>query len=299
MTNSSSNKFKCNFCSSCDGFGCIGELPGLGGVYESKNFQLNCESWKKYHHLVKKAELPSDLKSVLRCGPVTGAQENIGFAQEGDFYLPYFQACKNSGIGICVGDGYPDEKLNFGIEAVKKLGVKAAFFLKPYPQEILIERIKKVAPYAEYIGIDIDSYNILTMRNLVHLEKKTPQQLKELRSHFDVPFVIKGVFTKEDLELVKNVSPDVAYISNHGGRIETEVGSTADFLYENAAELKKSVREIWVDGGIRSCDDVKTACAMGASRVIAARPFISALCLGGVSQMETVISSFFCSETTK
>jgi isopentenyl diphosphate isomerase/L-lactate dehydrogenase-like FMN-dependent dehydrogenase len=152
----------------------------------------------------------------------------------------------------------------------------AAFFLKPYPQEKLFERVEWIRPYASHIGIDIDSYNIVTMRNLVNLERKTAAQLQEFREHTKLPFVIKGVFTEEDLELVRQVRPEVVYISNHGGRVETRIGSTAAFLAEHAAELKKYCKEIWVDGGIRTREDIKTALYYGADQVIMARPLIRA-----------------------
>ena len=114
------------------------------------------------------------------------------------------------------------------------------------------------------------------MRNLVNLERKTAAQLEEFREHTKLPFVIKGVFTEEDLELVRQVRPDVVYISNHGGRVETRIGSTAAFLAEHAAELKKYCKEIWVDGGIRTREDIQTALYFGADQVIMARPLIRA-----------------------
>lgn len=274
--------FKCHRCVVCDGYGCLGQLPGFGGVYESKNFQLNYEAWKKlYERAIAngKADELDVIKikpSTIRCGPVTGAVENIGYAQESDFYFPYLRNAFDSGIGLCVGDGCPDEKLKFGVEAVSKIGTKAAFFLKPYPQDKLRQRIEFVKPHAEYIGIDIDSYNIVTMRNLVNLERKTAYQLEELRKIAGVPFVIKGVFTDEDIELVKDVKPDVVYVSNHGGRVETRIGSSGDFLAEHSQELKKYCSEIWVDGGIRSHRDVQTAVFYGADKVVIARPLIHA-----------------------
>ena len=304
-------ELKCQRCDVCLGLGCIGELPGLGGVFQNHNFQLNCEGWaelRKRVGLVRGAEsvgggaesicgaekianIPVSRKN-LRCGPVTGAVENIGFAKESDFYLPYLRNAFNAGIGLCVGDGCPDEKLHLGVDAVRQLGElnlagggnnscaenppKAAFFLKPYPDPILFERVRLVRPFAEYIGIDIDSFNILTMRNRVNLERKTASQLEKFRAECGVPFVIKGVFTNEDIELVKEVRPDVVYISNHGGRVETRIGSTAEFLYENAPELKKYCKEIWVDGGIRSRLDVQTALYFGANQVVIARPLIRA-----------------------
>lgn len=306
-------KLKCQHCDECLGLGCIGQLPGLGGVFNNQNFQLNCEGWKElYRKGATTEESPSctgrasscaslseKIDSIvirpenLRCGPVTGAVENIGYEKEEDFYYPYLKAAADAGIGLCVGDGCPDLKLQLGIAAMKRLNeeiasaagaatpvditTRAAFFLKPYPDQRLYERLEWVKPYAEYIGIDIDSYNILTMRNLVSLERKSAAQLENFRKRFDVPFVIKGVFTDEDIALVKEVHPDVVYISNHGGRVETRIGSTADFLEKHAAELKKHCREIWVDGGIRSRQDVQTALFYGADKVIFARPLIHAV----------------------
>lgn len=257
-------------------------LPGLGGVYEGKNFQANYRAWKELYAKACSEGHEEEIHAIsvtpdkLRCGPVTGAVENIGYDNEKDFYLPYLKNAYDAGFGLCVGDGCPDEKLKFGVEAIKTIQTKAAFFLKPYPQEKLFERITWIKTYAEYIGIDIDSYNIVTMRNLVHLERKTAAQLEEFRKHTGLPFVIKGVFTSADIDLVKEVQPDVVYISNHGGRVETELGSSGDFLAKNAGELKKHCKQIWVDGGIRCKQDVQTAIFYGADKTIIARPLIRA-----------------------
>ena len=103
-------ELKCHRCAVCDGYGCPGMLPGLGGVFEGKNFQLNCEGW---HELFEAAEARGDAEKIrslsvgpkqLRCGPVTGAVENIGYAREADFYLPYLKNAAQAGFGLCVGD---------------------------------------------------------------------------------------------------------------------------------------------------------------------------------------------------
>lgn len=272
-----SGQLKCHRCPECNGQGCSNMLPGLGGVMEGHNFQANFKAWKELFQ-ENKANI-SSIKfspSEIRCGPVTGAQENIGFTNEKDFYYPYLKNALDAGFGLCIGDGTPDEKLQYGVEAVRDLKTKGAFFLKPYPQEILYKRIELVKPYASFIGVDIDSYNIATMRNLVHLEKKTASQLEDLRQKSGLPFVIKGVFTADDIQLVKELKPDVVYISNHGGRVETRKGSTGRFLQENAEELKKHCSQIWIDGGLRTVQDIQTALYLGANQVILARPFIKA-----------------------
>ena len=289
MEQAFAGELKCHRCPECNGYGCPDMLPGLGGVMGGQNFQANVEAWKELGEKIAAGaggtvSTPRQVSpSVIRCGPVTGAVENIGFANEGDFYYPYLKNAYDAGFGLCIGDGCPDEKLKFGVAAVKQIkeeagacSVSAAFFLKPYPQERLFERVEWVKPYADYIGIDIDSYNILTMRNLVHLERKTAAQLEEFREKTQLPFVIKGVFTDADIELVKEVHPEVVYISNHGGRVETRLGSTAEFLAQHAPELKNYCKEIWVDGGIRTRADINTALHYGADQVIMARSPIRA-----------------------
>jgi isopentenyl diphosphate isomerase/L-lactate dehydrogenase-like FMN-dependent dehydrogenase len=89
------------------------------------------------------------------------------------------------------------------------------------------------------------------------------------------------VFSVEDIELVREVRPDVVVVSNHGGRVETARGSTADFLARYAGELRRYVGELWVDGGLRSASDLRAARYLGADEVMVARPLITALLAGG------------------
>ncbi len=282
--------YKCHFCKTCRGEGCIGQLPGMGGVRGNENFKLNVLGWEKVRS--KNKELVSEFLRKpaedriphICLAPITGAVENIGFETEDSYYSKIVEASHQVGIGLCIGDGYPDEKLKYGIEAIKNLNknVEAGVFIKPYPNPRIFERIEWSKSCATVVGVDIDSYNLVTMRNLVKLEKKTAAQLIEIKNHIKVPFAVKGVFTEDDIELIKEVRPAVAYISNHGGRIDTRSGSTADFLESHVEELRKYCDEVWVDGGIRTPLDVATALALGADKVLIGRPFVTALCKGGV-----------------
>lgn len=272
-------KFKCRICPVCDGRGCIGQLPGMGGVKESSNFIKNVNAWKlEYSSFTEETKkIVDSLKIAEKVGiaPVTGAVQNIGFENEEDFYLPYFTHALEKNYFITIGDGAPDEKLKLGLEACKKLNQKGYFFLKPYPNENLFRRIELVKDYALGIGMDIDAYNIVTMRNQVHLEKKTENDVKELKKALgNIPLMLKGIFTREDIELCKNAKPEIIVISNHGGRVETAEGSTCDFLKNHIQELKDCCKEIWVDGGLRTETDVRTALFLGANKVLLGRQAI-------------------------
>jgi len=245
-------------------------MPGMGGVENNSNFILNYREWEKY-------EPAEDAVSTatMRFAPVTGAEENIGYPSEGDFYREIIRYCKKNGLEVSIGDGVPDSKLQYGIEALQENGMKGSVFLKPYENGKLFERIEWSSSVAESVGVDIDSYNIVTMRNKANLEKKTAAQLKEIKAHLKTPFIIKGIFTEEDLELVKEVKPDIVVISNHGGRISTRSGSTLDFLIRNRETIRNNVMEIWIDGGIRRKKHLQIAQANGASSVLIGRPVIS------------------------
>ena len=95
-------ELKCHRCARCNGYGCPDMLPGLGGVMGGANFQANCADWKALAGTVDAAALDAVevLSSKLRCGPVTGAVENIGYANEGDFYYPYLKNAYDAGFGL-------------------------------------------------------------------------------------------------------------------------------------------------------------------------------------------------------
>ena len=293
--------FKCHLCKNCHGKRCVGQLPGMGGFNNSVNFQANCKDWKilrkeieNFNKISESIELPK-----IRLAPITGAVENVGWSDEESFYFALTEAAYKAGANLSIGDGCPDIKLQNGIQAINFLqqknslkSIKSAVFIKPYPNQKIIERIGWCTGVSEIIGVDIDSYNIVTMRNLVQLERKTPSQIQDLKKHAKLPFAIKGVFTKEDVELVKEVKPEIVVISNHGGRVENRIGSTAMFLKEYGQEIRNHCGELWVDGGLRSKKDLKTASYFGVSEVMLGRPFITALCRGGEAEVKKMIDGF-------
>lgn len=276
---------KCHFCPRCDGQGCVNELPGMGGVGNNENFILNCSSWQKYYPLVEEDAPPVP----LRLAPMTGAMQNVGYGEEAPFYGDLIGVALAAGLRLSIGDGYPDEKLLSGIGALRSYGVKGAVFCKPYPNHRILERFEWARDVAEYLGVDIDSYAIKTMRDLVHLEQKDVRSLRELQGAAHVPFVIKGIFKKEDIDLVRELRPDVVFISNHGGRVETVRGATVDFLAAYGKELRRYCGALWVDGGIRSYRDLQVARVLGAEEALIGRPAVTALLKQGVAGAPAVL----------
>lgn len=286
-------RLKCRACKRCDGIACRGELPGMGGVFNSAIFIENVRAWKHFYkeYTGKTEQVMEQInKATIRLAPMAGGVQNVGWKDEKDFYFSMIEGATFANLPLSIGDGEPDEKLEYGLLALKNIGSKAAVFLKPYPQKTLLERIEKAKGSAEIIGVDIDSYNIITMRTKVSLEEKSAKNLMVLKEKACLPFAIKGIFSKKDMELVKEVLPDVAIISNHGGRIERDIRSSASFLKEYGRTLSKYVGELWVDGGIRDHQDIMVATFLGAKEVMIGRPIISAMIRGGKEEIKSYIS---------
>jgi isopentenyl diphosphate isomerase/L-lactate dehydrogenase-like FMN-dependent dehydrogenase len=260
----------------------MNELPGLGGVFDNVNFIANVRDWDVVAGEIGLGiEADGEPLPAIRLAPMTGATQNMGYDEEKPYYFEAVLGCLKAGIAIAIGDGYPDEKLQQGIAALEQHRAKGAVFIKPYPNEKILERMEWAGKVAELFGVDIDSYNIVTMRNLVSLEKKGFRELQELKTiankKWRLPFAIKGVFTREDVDMIAELRPDVVVVSNHGGRIETERGSTARFLQEHGPELTKYTGAIWVDGGLRTKRHLHLARALGAQEVLIGRPLVIAL----------------------
>lgn len=263
----------CSGCDICDGHGCQGQIPGMGGLGSGSTFMNNFNSWQQIQ--LSSSELNNALLPKIGVAPMTGVYENMGNpATEPEFHKMIVAGAKKAGILSTIGDGTPDFKLQSGAQALRDNHVKGAVFFKPYPNNLLFERYEWVADVADICGLDIDSYKIVTMAGKALLEKKTAQALLELKSHIRQPFVVKGVSSEEDVILMEEVRPDIVVVSNHGGRVSDGQEGIAFSLQRYADRLRKCCGEIWVDGGIRSYQHLQKAGFLGASRVLIGRPFI-------------------------
>jgi L-lactate dehydrogenase (cytochrome) len=75
--------------------------------------------------------------------------------------------------------------------------------------------------------------------------------------------ILKGILDAEDAKIAAGCGADAIVVSNHGGRQLDGAVSSVRALPEIVAAVNGKT-EIWVDGGIRSGQDVLKALAMGA-----------------------------------
>ncbi len=88
--------------------------------------------------------------------------------------------------------------------------------------------------------------------------------------------ILKGIMVAEDARLAVQAGADAIVVSNHGGRqldgAPSSIAALADIVSEVGSET-----EVWMDGGIRSGQDVLKAWALGARGTMIGRAAVYGL----------------------
>lgn len=107
----------------------------------------------------------------------------------------------------------------------------------------------------------------------------------------NIPVYLKGLMHESDVANAKRVGAKGIIVSNHGGRQRDNVVGTIDTL-PDIVKIKGEL-DVWVDGGIRSGQDIFIALALGAKKVLVGRPILWALAVGGQSGVESLLRMLF------
>lgn len=89
--------------------------------------------------------------------------------------------------------------------------------------------------------------------------------------------IVKGILDEEDAKIAADSGVDAIIVSNHGGRQLDGACSSIQMLPSIVEALKKTSTEVWLDGGIRSGQDVLKAIALGAQGTMIGRAYLYGL----------------------
>ncbi len=90
------------------------------------------------------------------------------------------------------------------------------------------------------------------------------------------PLVLKGIMDTEDAGRAVDSGADALIVSNHGGRQLDGAPASVEVLPE-IVERVNGALEVWMDGGIRSGQDVFKAMALGAQGTFIGKAFLNGL----------------------
>ncbi|WP_298050723.1 alpha-hydroxy acid oxidase [uncultured Paenalcaligenes sp.] len=106
-----------------------------------------------------------------------------------------------------------------------------------------------------------------------------------IKSRWGGKIILKGIMDAEDAQHAVDAGADAIVVSNHGGRQLDGAPSTIAAL-PHIVKAVKGKTEIYMDGGIRSGQDVLRALALGADGVMIGRAFLYALGAAGQAGVE-------------
>jgi L-lactate dehydrogenase (cytochrome) len=97
-----------------------------------------------------------------------------------------------------------------------------------------------------------------------------------IKNRWGGKLILKGIMDPEDARLAADSGADALVVSNHGGRQLDGAPSSIQALPAIADAVGSRI-EVWMDGGIRSGQDVLKAIALGARGTLIGRAFLYGL----------------------
>lgn len=289
----------CRVCKECNGVVCKGEIPGTGGKGNGNAFKVCIEfldSVKIKLDTIYKNEgqdtsvslFGRNFKYPFFAAPIGGMNLNYnGAITEAEYVDAVVNGTIAAGGAAFTGDGANDSLFLDSLPYIKVADGQAVPTIKPWKNDKALEKIKLLEEAgAMAFAMDIDSAGLINLALAGKpVSAKSVEELSELAASTNVPFIVKGVMTKEGALKAIEAGAYGIVVSSHGGRVLQDAPATCAML----PEIKEAVGDrlkIFVDGGIRSGADVFKAIALGADGVLIGRPYVIAAFGGGKEGVE-------------
>jgi len=285
----------CRVCPVCDGRSCISGVPGMGGRGKSRlGFRRNRVSIDQILlnlRTIHNAASPDttynlfgvDLSLPVMVAPMCETTYNfLKQVDDYDFIVSQVEGAEVSGTIAFTGDS-PDPPLYaMGLQAVReKAGGKGIAIIKPRETAEIVRRIKQAEESGVLaVGIDIDAAGFENLNRAGQpVGPLSVSKLRYITGSTNLPVILKGIMTADEAVRAVECGAAGLVISNHGGRVLESTPGTAEVLPEIVAAVKGAIR-IFIDGGVRSGEDIFKLLALGAEAVLIGRP-VAIAAVGG------------------
>lgn len=290
---------RCRICRECNGIVCRGEIPGVGGKGSGSSFtrsfeklneiKLNMDTIYEYKEADTTVELFGKSFSLpIFAAPIGGLNQQYGEALDDEEYSYAIAAgCKNAGTAGFTGDGVKDENYDLPLKALSRVGGWGIPTIKPWRNDEILAKIKKADKAGVLaVAMDIDAAGLAILAAAGKpVSPKSVEEIKELVSSTELPFIIKGIMTAAGAVKAVEAGAYGIVVSNHGGRVFDHTPATVEVLPEIYKAVGGKIK-IFIDGGIRTGIDVMKVLALGADAVLIGRPYAVAAYGGGAEGVE-------------
>ena len=277
----------CKACPVCNGRACGNAMPGPGCKYPGNVAARNFDKWQ---------EICVNMDTLC-----PNADPDVSFELFGRRFTAPIFAAPLGAIDLHYGPKYKDQAYNsilikaayeYGLAAFSGDGVDPAIMksavqdmiqvegvgmptIKPWNKEAVFEKLDILNANKIFAAaMDVDGAGLPFLKAMnPNAGSKSVAEMKEIIDYADMPFIVKGIMTPGGARKAVEAGAAAIVVSNHGGRVQGGVPSTAEVL-PSIVEAVKGQTVILVDGGIRSGVDVFRALALGADAVLIGRPIL-------------------------
>ena len=178
-----------------------------------------------------------------------------------------------------------------GLSAPPKLGLNQLIQLITKPEWCLKMLLTKNRTFGNIMGHakGVDNLSsIIKWTNGQFDQGLSWDYVKWIRKLWKGPIILKGILDEKDALIAKSMDVQGIIVSNHGGR---QLDGTISSIVALENILKKIGKglEVYLDGGIRSGQDIVKALSIGAKAVFMGRPYMYGLGACGKEGVEKVI----------
>ncbi|MBQ4651210.1 MAG: alpha-hydroxy-acid oxidizing protein [Oscillospiraceae bacterium] len=284
----------CKACPVCNGRACANTLPGPGSKAPGNVAARNYDKWQEVcvnmDTLCPRVDpdVSFELFGHKFAAPIFVAPLGAVDMHYGPKYndISYndlmVKAAAEYGLMALTGDGLNAEVLKRASAQMSNFGGMGCPTIKPWNKEAVFEKLDILNERGIFAAaMDIDAAGLPFLKAInPNAGAKTVEEIREICAYAKMPFILKGIMTVEGALKALEAGTAGIVVSNHGGRVQGGVPSTAEVLPAIAKAVKGKL-SIFVDGGIRSGLDVFRALALGADAVLIGRPLAPVIYGGG------------------
>ena len=284
----------CKACPVCNGRACGNSMPGPGCKYPGNAAARNFDKWQELcvnmDTLCPNSEPDVSFElfghkfvAPIFTAPLGALTMHYGpkFTDQ-QYNAIQIKAAAEYGTMAFTGDGVDPDIMRCSAIDMAAVGGMGCPTIKPWNKSAVLKKLDILNENSIFAAaMDVDGAGLPFLKAMnPNAGSKSVDEMREIIDYAEMPFIIKGIMTPAGAVKAVESGAKAIVVSNHGGRVQGGVPSTAEVL-PAIVDAVKGKLTIIVDGGIRSGVDVFRALALGADAVLIGRPVLTMIYGGG------------------